>query len=795
MHSVYSTEELFEKGGRPCYPDTATEAAFCLGGIGTGTISVNSRGELIDWEIQNHPDTGNKAYYSFFSIWTCDGEGKKEVKVLEARRRPPYTQARGYHSGTTAGLPRMRSSVMKAEYPFVTVAFEDDSLPVEVRMEAFTPFIPLDADNSGIPGAVLRYYVKNRSGSPVSAAVAGSLLNQVGFHGYDCFDNLLGYSGGKNQWQKEEGLNGLFLTNTEIPREDLRWGTMALATREASVTAKPEWLKGYWWDHVQDFWDDFADDGRLEEFSKGARPVESVTDDPKVGSLAVSKEILPGEEECFEFFLTWCFPNRPAGWEPRADGKTTRNYYSVRFPEAWSAARYLAQNLEELEGKSRLFTRAFFSSTLPDYVLDAVAANITTIRSNTCFRIEDGTFLAWEGCHEKEGSCEGTCTHVWNYAQTLAYLFPQLERSARKVEFGLETDETGKMAFRTQRVFGLEPKRVIPAGDGQMGTILRLYREWRLSGDDAFLRGLWDKAKKAMEFALENWDADHDYVLDGTQHNTYDIAFEGIDPLANVLYLGALKAMANMAEYFGEEKTAQRYRDIWGAGSAAMDRLLWNGEYYQQNVENVNEFRYQLGSGCLSDQLFGQTLAHLSGLGYLLPPEHVKKAIASVYRYNFRTSFAGLSNVQRTFALEDDKGLTLCSWPRGGRPFLPFVYSDEVWAGVEYQVATLLIYEGFLEEGLTVVKALRERYDGYRRNPFNEVECGNHYARSLASYGLLVALSGMEWDGTKRELSFHPAVGEEDFSTFFCVEGAWGIYRQRKTESGEWEKEVKVLYP
>jgi uncharacterized protein (DUF608 family) len=225
-----------------------------------------------------------------------------------------------------------------------------------------------------------------------------------------------------------------------------------------------------------------------------------------------------------------------------------------------------------------------------------------------------------------------------------------------------------------------------------------------------------------------------------------------------------------------------------------MDKMLWNGKYYIQKINNIDEHKYQFGKGCLSDQLFGQTLAHLYGLGYILPKEHIKKAIKSIYDNNFKDNLSNHHNLQRTYALNEESGLLLCSWPEGSRPKLPFVYSDEVWSGIEYQVATNLIYEGYIKEALSIVKAVRGRYDGYRRNPFNEIECGHHYARSMASWGLLLALSGFKYDMVKNEISFEPKINSNNFSCFFSTGKGWGIYKQRKDKRGVLVCNIEVLY-
>jgi non-lysosomal glucosylceramidase len=350
------------------------------------------------------------------------------------------------------------------------------------------------------------------------------------------------------------------------------------------------------------------------------------------------------------------------------------------------------------------------------------------------------------------------------------------------------------MSFRTNAPLGGPWSSQPPAADGQLGTIVRLYRDWRVSGDDELLRSLWPKVKLSLQYAYEHWEADTDWVPRGVQHNTYDIEFHGANSLVGSLWLAALASAAQMAEFVGDQTFAAWCQEGLRVGGPALDTALWNGEYYVQGLDDSNEYRYQYGDGCLSDQLFGQALAHVAGLGYLLPIEHVRKAIESVFNYNYRASFIEHQSVQRTYALNDERGLVVCSWPNGGRPRFPFPYADEVWSGIEYQVAAHLIYEGLVDEGLTLVEAVRDRHDGYRRNPWNEVECGHHYARSLASWMVYLALTGMDVDVPRGLVTFDPRVNRENFAAFWISGDAWGIYRQRLTDGSDLSTEVEVLY-
>ncbi len=784
------------------YASTASEVKFLLGGIGTGNISVGSRGQYTDFEIFNEPSKGRDIPYSFFAIRAVTEDGRGGAKVLEAELNRPYERSHGYLPGELAGLPRFRKGTVRAAYPFVGVELEEEGYPVRAELTAFTPFIPLCSDDSGIPGAYLTYTVTNVSGSPCAVSVCGSFANPVGFNGYDLFHNMQLKAKVANEEFRRGGVHGIRFYSDELPSDDRYYGSMALFTPEKETTCKPEWLCGAWWDGAHDFWDDFQSDGKLERESEkpGEASKFNAQSPLRVGSLAVSKTLAPGETQDFRFVLAWHFPNRANRWEghllPTVEDKKeqiVRNYYAYRFKDACAAALYLEENRARLTDLSEKFTAAMLDSTVDEAVIDAVLDTATVLRSPTCFRVrEDGVFLAWEGCFTDRGCCEGNCTHVWNYAQTLAFLFPDLERSMRRTEFLDETDENGCMSFRTNTVFGDPRWDMIPATDGQLGCIVKLYRDWKFSGDDAFLRSLWDAAKRALDFAFTCWDSDGDCVLDSQQHNTYDIEFYGPNSLTNSIFFAALKAGAEMARYLGEDEKAAQWEKALAEGSARMDEMLWNGESYVQNIDDVDAYKYQYGKGCLSDQVFGQSLAHVAGLGYILPEEHVKKAVWSVWKNNFRNGFREHESVQRCYALNDDSGLLLCSWPYGGRPKFPFVYADEVWSGIEYQVASHLIREGFAEEGVQIVRAVRDRYDGYKRNPFNEVECGNHYARSLASYAVYLALCGFSFDMTKREIGFRPAQ-EGDFQCFVSTAEGWGVYTRRR-ENGKYVQRLEALF-
>ena len=449
-----------------------------------------------------------------------------------------------------------------------------------------------------------------------------------------------------------------------------------------------------------------------------------------------------------------------------------------------------------LEKYSRDFENALYQSTLPESVIDAVSTKYYNCKKAIAvFRTADGHFYGWEGIRDYVGCGHGNVNHVWNYAQSVAYLFPELEISMRNIEFNIEMKPNGEIPFRARTVLGDDPWRMIPACDGQFGSILRVYREWKLTGDDHFLQDIWSNMLKALEYAIKEWDTDGDGVLDGKMHVTYDIEFYGPNTMTNTIYLAAIKGVAEMAEYLGKDEIAAKYRELYGRASEKVDQMLWNGEYYIQKLDDVNQYRYQYGNGCLTDQLLGQFMAYSSGLGYVLPKAHIRKTLESIYRYNFHQHMIDVPNVQRTYALNEEAALALCSWPNGGRPRFPFAYCDEVWAGVEYTVAVNMIRENMIDEALEIVDSIRARYDGYKRNPWSETEAGHHYVRSMASFTLLKALSGFDTDAKTGTVSFDPVINQEEFSCFWINGKAWGIYSQHYDQKAKkWDREIEILY-
>ncbi len=550
----------------------------------------------------------------------------------------------------------------------------------------------------------------------------------------------------------------------DAPRRALKdqpdYGTLALSVLDGGATGS-----------THNFSPFFEEQGQLDA---DPAPHTVPLGQDSVGGVATHFALKPGETREAVFLLTWHFPNAEHG-----------RMYANWFRGAVEVAAYLRDHLDRLSKLTHLFHDTYYDSTLPHWLLDRLMMPVSTLATNTVQWWRNGRFWAWEGV----GCCTGTCTHVWNYAQAVARLFPELERSARTMQdLGVALDlNTGRVNFRGEAV------GFAYAADGQCGTVLKCYREHLMSRDGNFLKEHWPRIKKVMEFSIRH-DGNDDGVIEDAQHNTYDINFVGPNTFVGALYLAALRAAAEMANLQGDRDFADRCMAIAARGRRWSAEKLWNGEYFVQRIPPGQPTQFQYGDGCLADQLLGQNWADQVDLGWLYPSDQVRTALKSVYRYNWAPDVAAQNKAyppQRWFARPGEAGLFICTWPHDHRMKEPVLYRDEVWTGTEYEVAACLLHEGMLREGLSIIRGIHDRYDGRHHNPWNEVECGDHYARAMASWGCLLTLCGFIYDGPAARLGFAPRLRPEDFKAFFTAAEGWGSLRQKRSE-GKQESAVEV---
>ncbi len=790
--------------------------AMPIGGIGTGTISLGGRGDLRDWEVGNRPAKGFRPDTAFMAVRIQAPGAEPIVKALEGPLE--LSDYQGAFGATVAhhGLPRFRHASFDASYPFATVHLSDPDVPVTVILEAFNPLTPPSADDSGIPIAILTYTFTNTSADSLQLDVVAALQNFIGSspvngaYGSAIVNDFFSQTEAEKTAHRNTiaqcnapRLHGLAYAPAPVLAGSEFEGTLALALLDATdVTTRTGWADYTWGDSLLDFWDDFREDGRLE-------PRQSAALKP-IGSIAQHQTLAPHGTATATLLLSWHFPQRMA-WRSEEYGAMhfgeytdtiVGNYYTTQYADAWDVLTKTTPRLADLTERTHEFVDTLTTATLPKPFIEAALFNLSTLRSQTTFRTADGRFYGWEGNDNTRGSCFGSCTHVWNYEQATPFLFGGLAKIMRENEFLHATRDDGFMSFRIGLPLSNAQAWPTAAADGQMGTIVKLFREWRLSGDTGWLARLYPKAKAALSFAWipNGWDGDRDGVMEGCQHNTMDVEYFGPNPQMQFWYLAALRAAEEMARAVDDKDFARECWRLYKAGRDWSQDNLFNGDYYRHEIRppgdaaniapgirhmvmgasDLSNPELQLGDGCLVDQLVGQYLASISGLGNLTAAKQLKTTLQSIYTHNRKVGFENHFNHMRSFVLGDETALLMASYPRGNRPKRPFPYFNEVMTGFEYAAAGSMIYAGLRDEAVQVVSDIRARYDGARRNPFDEAECGHHYSRAMASFGLLMAWSGQMYNATKGELMFDPLAPNS--SVFWATGHAWGTLDFRRNE-------------
>ena len=767
--------------------------AYPLGGMGAGMICLEGAGALSHVSVRGEPNVHNEPLV--FAALAIKG-APELARVLEGPvpdwKIFSLPEAGNGLGGTDYGLPRFEAASFSARFPFGTIKLEDGTIPLQVKITGWSPFTPGDPDNSSLPVAALEYSFHNPTDAPVDAIFSFHARNFMAMPAEP-------QSTGAAVLAAE---NGFVLWQAGSEEKPWEQGAFSAIADAPGTKVNCAWFRGGWFDPLTIVWKSIRQAAMPE-----AGPLTEGAPSPG-GSLYVPISLAAGESTVIRLRFAWHTPvtNLRLG----ADGEacsancdcagTHKPWYTSIFQDVAAVNAYWRAHYDDLRAKTALFTETFYDTTLPAEVVEAIAANLTILKSPTIQRQTDGELWCWEGCCDTRGCCHGSCTHVWNYAQALPHLFPSLERSLRDTEFFVDQDARGHQAFRASLPIRPPDHDFHAASDGQLGGIMKAYREWRISGDELWLRRFWPRIKQSLDYCIETWDPDHLGVLVEPHHNTYDIEFWGPDGMCTSFYLGALKAAVLIAEAIGD--SVPLYQELLDKGIAYMESELWDGEYFIQKIQweglraadpTKNQSwtvsyspeaeallkeegpKYQYGKGCISDGVLGEWLAEVCGIGAILDADKVRSHLLAIHKYNLKHDLKTHANPQRpTFALGDDGGLLLCTWPKGGALSLPFVYSDEVWTGIEYQVASHLMLMGETEAGREIVRVLRDRYDSHVRNPFDEYECGHWYARAMASYGMLQGLTGARYDAVERTLYLQPTI-KGDFRAFLATATGFGI--------------------
>ena len=794
------------------YQDQNTrEISFPLGGIGAGCIGLSGTGHFIDWEIFNAPNKGSLNGVSHFAV-RLEQQGKvRDFRLLHgpvnkdfsggfSGSREDIFTGFGYgpFGGLMAGWEHFEKCTFTGEFPFAELQLEDSTFPCGTKLKAWSPFTPGDSLTSSLPCACFEITLTNPTAEPFDGTVIGVLSNP--------------WHQGKNRLEK----NRVFLSGEA---DEFNAGDLSLAALEdpENCSGQEYFYRGNWFDDLEMYHQNVMAGGRFRNrHYTGPHPLGERKKDSSL--LAVHFTLAPGETRTVSYCLTWSVPLRRNTWDPDAETcgipNRWKNFYATVWENSAASMDHLLTHYEEIRRRTQQFHDALFATTLPPAMMDGISANLSVLKTPTCLRLEDGTFWGWEGCAVAKGSCEGSCQHVWNYAQALPFLFPDLERSMRESHLNYSLTASGASKFRVSLPLGRHAEGTVfrACADGQFGEIMKFYRDWKISGDDAWLKKYWNSLKSMLSYAWspenpDRWDPDQSGILTGRQHHTLDMELFGANSWLTSHYLGALLAMAQMAETMEEPEFASFCRSLFAKGKAYCETHLFNGEYFHQQTElsdhamlepyenaehywneEIGELKYQIGSGLGIDAVLGDYYARLYGIGTVFDPAKTRSTLEAIYRHNFVREVGRLFNSWRCFSLNDESGVMICTWPKGGKSAIPVPYNSETMHGFEWTFAAHLTCFGMMEKAEEIASSIRSRYDGARRNPWNEIECGSNYARSMAAYGLLCSSSGFTFDRGAGKLGFAPVV-QSPYCTFWSIGSAWGT-----VSIGADQAELTVLY-
>ncbi|MDN5214925.1 GH116 family glycosyl-hydrolase [Fulvivirgaceae bacterium BMA12] len=774
-----------------------------IGGITAGQVYLGGDGQLWYWDIFNlqriEPGGPGDKFYLNPMVQDKSFEQGFAVRI---KKLIPTTITPSVKPLRKGGF---RNITFRGEYPIGKVTYHDPAFPVSVELNAYTPFVPTDHESSDFPAVVMEYTLTNDAVIPVSVELLGWLQNMANFQTAASAKGTH-----KNSIIRSENTLQLKLSSdVEAASQDLPdYGNMSLTLLQGG-----------------------------EAWATPMAPKDIVYNLPEVGPLkdtlataglgnvltgAIGKEIIlnPGEKRTMTFIISWYFPNvhrKESGFHHLKNREKLRHYYSKKFTSSSDVTRKIIANQKKYLTATKLWNKTWYDSSLPAWFLDRTFINTSTLATTSCYRLDDltddpdneGRFYAMEGVYLGHG----TCTHVFHYEQALGRVFPGLARQLRtQVDYGLSYKKEGIIAYRGElSAMGRHDGRGY-AVDGHAGTILRAYREYTTALDNRYLEAYWPKIKKSIEYMIthdQEKSGKPDGILEGAQYNTLDRMWYGKISWISSMYNAALRAGAVMAKELGDKAFARKCSEIADIGKKKIVDELFNGEYFINILDPGHPVPPNSNIGCHIDQVLGQSWALQAGLPRVLPKKETVSALKSIFRYNFHKDVgkyldtATIKNV-RFYALPREAGTVMCSFPKGGADKAPgqiqneweklvVGYFSESMTGFTYQAAAHMIAEGLVEEGLTMIRAIHDRYASEKRNPYNEIEYGNHYTRAMSSYGAFVAASGFTLNEPDGAIGFDPKITPHDFRSAFITGGSWGTFSQKR-EAGRQTNTIAIKY-
>lgn len=793
--------QVLGQNTKPIVSETFTNqnrvrSGITIGGIGTGGMELRKDGQFYNWSIFNNYPLGvgplldlpvppfsneQESFLYFLVRYQVEGEQPK-IKLLHLTN--------GYQEGGLIGenpiyyFPWM-SAVDKIEYagrfPFVNMQFTDEEMPFDISLEAFSPFIPHDADNSAIPGAYFNFKIKSKTDKEVQVMLVGSLRNLVA---YDVVDKyFISDTVVTPDYKYFEHTVG------RVAEDHITNGQMILGAKGGDEVS---YYLG--WAHRHPYFERMLINktlGNMDD-TPGRNAMNSNGDtigwigdnnnQVMKSSVAVSQTLHSKGESEARFFMSWYFPNAYGAIKERTErGKSeplrtekgyeiglkmtekVGHYYENFYADAREVAQYLMENEDDLSDRSHQFTNDFYATTTDQYILDQVNSHFNTYITSSQFD-RKGRFAIREGITSNNSWGPNVTADVSLYGSvSIVSLFPELQKSSMRAHKALQTPlgeinhglgyDLGKNQNGTFGVY--DRVDLVP------NYIQLVLRDYLFTNDKDYIQEMWPSVKLGIEYVLKERDHDGDQMpdMDGIMCSYDNFPMYGLASYIQSQWVVAMTLAARVAEDMGEKQHAKTYAKIAKSGAELMEKQLWNGEYF--NLSNDYNGDKGIDNGCLTDQLMGQWVADMTGMGPLFDQKKIHASLKTILDYSF---------------IEGDY-LRNCTWP-SHPDFFPMhntnLWVDQAntpWTGVELAFASFLIYEGMVAEGKAVIKAVDERY---RKSGlyWDHQEFGGHYYRPMSSWAIMNAISGFTL--SKNAYGFAPAEDKADFNYFFSANTGTG---------------------
>lgn len=794
------------------------ESGVPLGGIGTGSVEIRPDGLFHEWQIFNAGQWSPMSPCGRKSELSVPDDALVFVVRTEAANGEITLRYLALSKGLTElySLPWLRcvkSILFDGRFPIVELTYEDETLPVLIKAEMFSPFVANDSKASGTPGFYVYFKVTNLDHSNVKVSLLGSLRNLVGLgqdsriphnriareddtimislsaDGLGCdecttgdmafsatggeLSYITGGFGGRHLirfWHPPYGLKvhtylNLFRAHGCLPNSNVEvrpvlpddFHAIDLSAEERTRVLQDILRHAYVREKVlriKNVYPDLEHDQErivelLDSLAVDLRELRG----SEWGETALCSrfELQPGAGKDVLFTVSWYFPNHTS-----PTGNRLGHMYEHWYTNAVDVSNFLIGNFSELREKTRTIPHLIYNSTLDSAAADAISSQLSTLVKCTWWT-KDGHFGVWEGL----GCCGFHTTDItYQGSFPIIALFPDLQKVQMRhgARFQREDGRVHHLFYPDFSSVDEGFDRV----DMNPQFVMLAARDYCWTGDRQYLEDLWPHIVRAME-DTERLDSDGDGLPDhDTRRNTYDVwDFSGSPSYICSLWLGALKAAVRLAEEMGDTTRMAKWRDLYARGVRSLESKLWNGSYYILWRDDASG---TVDEACMSDQMSGDWFCGIMGWGSICRRDRIQKALKSILRYNFRSGM----------------GLINASYPAAVPHHLAAsgnMQAEATWTGIEYTIAALLINQGMVGDGLAVVQDIHDRYLRSGRC-WNHVECGDHYYRAMSSWTLLLAFSGFCLDVPRLKLSFNPVVKSDECIYPFFAPGVVGTYSQ-----------------